>query len=578
MENEQNTNKTLVWLPASAVGLALLLRLLGLNSSSLTLNETENALTALHLFSGEKSSQLLYALPEALIFRLFGSSDFNARLFPALTGTLLTLLPLLIQDRIGRKKACLTAFILAVDPVLLFWSKRADAMIPVIAFSAAAVIFFMNGKRRAGLSFLLIACTGGERFWRAFIVSALCALGYCLLKKESPIRPSALSLTKKDLGVAALVLLLFVTAFGTFPAGISSLGSGMMSVFKPADIWARSGVISILFANLIYCGIPWLAGIWDSIRLRSRLRLILTVGFSVILAFWQGIPVMPWIALLLIPGLVNALSDCVSELKAADRNFPFLTAAGAIAGLYGFFYFRLVEVFNQTNGSQLVQITWNGSTQTLPLTRVGASALLTIVSLVILVLVIRILLGIFDSVSIRRGILGGCLIVCSWGLLTNIWNVGGFDRIGDHPLNSHWANSLNLLNGNYTGLTDSAFPEILSETVAKHGDIRNPDYGLNLIPGDRLLEWQLRNFPGIRQESNIHSDLATAELIIDHSGTSYLDRGYAGIPMGYCRTVRWDRFSLMDFGKWMLFGDGPDVTEGQLTIWVRGDYMIAAPE
>ena len=70
------------------IAAAFLLRLIGLSSSSLTLNEAGNALSALHLFGGSSSGQLLYSLPTALIFKLFGDTDFTARLFPALMGSL----------------------------------------------------------------------------------------------------------------------------------------------------------------------------------------------------------------------------------------------------------------------------------------------------------------------------------------------------------------------------------------------------------------------------------------------------------------------------------------------------------
>ena len=46
--------------------LAAVLRLIGLGSSSLTMNEAENAMAALRLFQNGETSQLLYTLPTAV--------------------------------------------------------------------------------------------------------------------------------------------------------------------------------------------------------------------------------------------------------------------------------------------------------------------------------------------------------------------------------------------------------------------------------------------------------------------------------------------------------------------------------
>ena len=94
--------------------LAAALRLIGLGSSSLTMNEAENAMAALRLFQNGETSQLLYTLPTAVLFAMFGASEFTARLLPAVTGILLVLLPLCLKDKIGVRKALLLAFLFAV--------------------------------------------------------------------------------------------------------------------------------------------------------------------------------------------------------------------------------------------------------------------------------------------------------------------------------------------------------------------------------------------------------------------------------------------------------------------------------
>ena len=183
MERESESGSKMIAAAIVISALAVLLRLLGLGSVSLTMNEAENAMTALRLFENGSQGQLLYELPTALLFKMFGSSEFTARLFPAMMGMLLAFLPFMFIDKIGKQKACVLSFVLAVDPALLFWSKRADAVIPAITMTAAAFAFLSKGKKAGGVACFLIALCGGARCWPAIPVLALCAVISVLLLK-----------------------------------------------------------------------------------------------------------------------------------------------------------------------------------------------------------------------------------------------------------------------------------------------------------------------------------------------------------------------------------------------------------
>ena len=152
MERETESKPKMMLIPIAVIIFSAALRLIGLGSASLTMNEAENAMTALHLFENGSGGQLLYSLPTAILFKTIGSSDFTARLLPALMGIILSLLPFFIHKELGFRKACLLSFLLAADPVLLFWSKRADAIIPAIAIMAAAAVLYIRGKKTASLT------------------------------------------------------------------------------------------------------------------------------------------------------------------------------------------------------------------------------------------------------------------------------------------------------------------------------------------------------------------------------------------------------------------------------------------
>lgn len=71
----------------------------------------------------------------ALVFVLFGDSDYTARVLPALFGTALVGLPFLLRGYLGRAGAIVTALLLAVSPTLLYFSRFAREDIYVAFFT-----------------------------------------------------------------------------------------------------------------------------------------------------------------------------------------------------------------------------------------------------------------------------------------------------------------------------------------------------------------------------------------------------------------------------------------------------------
>ncbi|MDI6858414.1 MAG: TIGR03663 family protein [Dehalococcoidia bacterium] len=87
----------------------------------------------------------------ALVFVLFGDSDFTARLLPALFGAALAALPFLFRGQLGRVGALVTSLMLAVSPTLLYFSRFARNDIYIALFTFGLVIciwrFLAEGRR-----------------------------------------------------------------------------------------------------------------------------------------------------------------------------------------------------------------------------------------------------------------------------------------------------------------------------------------------------------------------------------------------------------------------------------------------
>jgi hypothetical protein len=124
------------FLYAAALALALGLRLLNLGAAPLSDSEAGWALQALSLARGGQvtiGAQPAYVILTGSTMTVLGSSNFLARLWPALAGSLLVFLPVLLRDRLGRCAAVILAFGLALDPGLVALSRQAGGSLLAVA-------------------------------------------------------------------------------------------------------------------------------------------------------------------------------------------------------------------------------------------------------------------------------------------------------------------------------------------------------------------------------------------------------------------------------------------------------------
>ncbi len=573
IDMEKNENKTSGVLPAILIAaLACLTRLIGLGGAALSMNEAENALTAADLFAtnGSGAGQLLYELPTALLFKLFGESEFTARLFPAVCGILLALLPLFFMNRLGRGKALTLGFLLALDPVLLFWSKRADALLPSVLMTAIAGVCLYLGMNARGLLFLLLALCGGERAWPAVIILViLTALEPLANKVFRPVLPG-----KKDLAAVCLGFLALILCFGAFPGGIACFGNGFVNAFSALPDWTRPGAAAMLIAVFLYLGIPLLLVILRCVFERTAKYLAQAALFALPALLWMGITALPYVSLLLWLIAADVVLGMVEAVRGAEKRFAFWVTACAVPGVYSYFWFRLVDLFRYPTTNQAASVLWNGQTVTLPFSRMTASVILTVISILIIVLVVKILSDLFDPRVFYPGLICGGMIIMLWGLVTNAWTAGNFDREADHPASARASGSITLLDGGDAAAADSAFLKLFEETRAKRGDASNRPWVLNLASDDAILRWQLRDVDGIENSGNIHSNLDTVDVILDPDEThGYSYAGFSGGLFTLEKFRNFRSYSLYDWGKWILFRDGPTVSKS-ISMWVDNQYLI----
>jgi hypothetical protein len=119
------------------------------------------------------NSQNLYVVLTSFLFFIFGSTDFMARIIPAVMGSLIVFVPFLLRGKIGKWAAVFCAYGLALDPGLVAISRQAGSPI----FSITLLLMsagFMNGRKMslAGFTFGLFLLSG-QSIWFGILSLAI---------------------------------------------------------------------------------------------------------------------------------------------------------------------------------------------------------------------------------------------------------------------------------------------------------------------------------------------------------------------------------------------------------------------
>lgn len=244
---ESSRPKYEIWLYAAAFLLALALRVARLGAFPLPDAEALPALQAVQIAQGAPSligPNSAYALLTGLLFFVTESSNFYARLVPALAGAFLVLLPLLFKRHLGPLPAALLALFLAVDPGLLALSRQAGSSILAVTFLLFAWGFWERGSRiKAGI-LAAAAVLSGPTVWAGILGLALT---WAILqsmergpsksaKREASPGPDvpapAASPWKTTLTAFAVTLVLFGTMIFLVPGGLNGALDGLAAYLR----------------------------------------------------------------------------------------------------------------------------------------------------------------------------------------------------------------------------------------------------------------------------------------------------------------------------------------------------------
>jgi hypothetical protein len=151
-----------------ALALAFSLRFLHLGALPLSDFEADWALQALRVVQGLRPAigpNPAYVHLTAILFYIFGASNFLARFWPALAGSSLILAPWLLRNRFGRIPALVLAFGLALDPGLVAMSHLAGGPMLAITCLVLTGLMWLDQRRAAAGLFAGLALLSGPSVW-----------------------------------------------------------------------------------------------------------------------------------------------------------------------------------------------------------------------------------------------------------------------------------------------------------------------------------------------------------------------------------------------------------------------------
>jgi hypothetical protein len=557
--SENRSGRLGVWfLGAFLIGLVLRSAALG----ALPLSDAEStlALQALSVSRGGSVANWAhagYTLFTGAAFFLFGSSDFLARLWPALTGSLIVLVPYLFRRFLGDKAALAAALILAVEPFGVALSRQAgDGPAALVFLLLGLGLIFEDRPVLAGIS-IGLALFGGPSLWAAAVSLLLAvALAIAIFGRE---QVRALRETTPLLAGGAGRRLLFtflatVILFGTLvlwvPAGVTGIGSGLAAYF--AGWGSASG------------GLPFgLMGI----GLAAYDGFFLVLGLiALAYALRAGRPGERLVALWAVTAFV--LVVLYPSRQAADLFLPM----SLLCLLSGGLWVRMIEALRDRGlGAVLAAILFSvwlvlallGLAQLYSVPAMGMSqkqiAPNTIWIGLLLLLISFVAAGLWRS--FRLAGLSLAVALCAMlGIytLSATWRAAG---LGTHPE----AEMVRVQ-------APVASEDLLMGTL---GDLSEWNTGRRdavdvtvMQPVSPALEWALRGFEHVQFAEVLSTSTPAPVVLSQEVKTQPGNGGYRGEAFTWQVVPAWGKMQAKEWARWVLYRDVP-LESNTIVLWAQ---------
>lgn len=191
----------------------------------------------------------------ALMYWLFGDSDFSARLFSALMGILLVLSPLLLRKWLGPVGALATGLMLFLSPTVMYYSRYMRHDIHVQLFTVMMVVGFIRYLDSRQGRWIVMALAGGAlniaSAEMSYINGFVILVSILVFLVAERLRPE----TGERIGLGGVILSLSLLVFGSLAkhGGLTELLPATLAARLP--LFNQAPAKSYLEASFLFAGL-----------------------------------------------------------------------------------------------------------------------------------------------------------------------------------------------------------------------------------------------------------------------------------------------------------------------------------
>lgn len=576
--------------------LALVFRLVSLDSVPLTSFEAPQALAALRAASPMASgsalvpqSALLFLLQTAS-FSIIGGTEIAARLATALAGAALVVMPMLFRGWLGRGRALILSVLLLCSPVLLNASRFSSPVIWSLLFAALVMwcVVRWSERHQPWVAMLGFVALGGLVFLSepgGVVLALILGLAWLLTRQFAPPDTSfdfdepppqvAVSTTpvpwETGLAAAALVVIAVATGFMLNPSGLGAVGEVLAGVVRGFTEPVTTPFLALI-VSLYAEPFMWVLGITAVIVLVRRGELTVVDRF---LAIWTVLAVIASLlfggagadhALWTVIPLTALVSRLVIDLFADSQRPDAWSVPYWARSVVALVTLALLAIF--TMALQMVARSFadspDGTFNSIQFNQ--TSIILLFIPIVFMIVIVMMVMNLWNARTAMRGIALGVLI---FGLVSSLGSgwVTSVTRAND-PLNPAHLQAAN----------EDTF--LLRQTLFDVAD--RETNGFSTVPlvveasDDSVLAWVVRDFVNTRFVSDITE--AVGERIVITSASSAPDLGgsYVGQDFVLGRNFELQSLSTLDLLGWWTqqrvgFAARDSVRTETAYLWLRQD-------
>ena len=547
--------------------LAFSLRFILLGKVHLLDKEASFAFQAWQIWTGDTlvlGNQVGYLSITEALFSIFGSGNFLARFWPALSGSLIVLVPFMIKDRFARLPALVLAIGLALDPALVAVSRIAGSPMPALVFLFLALATFQLGNLPWTVIFVFLGLFSGPAFWFGITILGLTILLSGILGIFNPgsyikarlelLRSKNHSGKYEPLDFALPLLLIialgsfFFTRMQGLSAWLGSVSEFLSSWLYLPDLRFNKLLIHLVASSpliLIFGGL----GFYSAWKEADPLGKISSIWFGITLVLLLVYPGRQSTDLiwLTIPLWLGTARELIRIFNLADSTWPVYLLGALIGILIVMNWLTFTGMIFQVGNERAVMLQWG---------LIGASLALALLAMIIVA-------SEWGWPSAKKGFsLGAASMLLVFTL--SVMAQGAYVRSGDSR--SLWSD------GYGTGQMDLLLDTVGEISISQTG--RWDSLQVGVIDASDNLRWTLRGLNNLEYYDSYQSEIFPPILITSEQDQYLIPLdSYRGQDFVSRTKPGWQGYLPPDWISWIAFRQGPIENE-HIILWVRGDMLV----